>query len=95
MAMKKVGDIYTTLSERYNLHRSVVMEICAHPFRFTARRMADPEDERAIMIPYLCKVRMKRRMLGQKKDIAERTVERKTERYLNRQNERAKEGIEV
>ncbi len=93
--MKKVGDIYTTLSEKYNLHRSVVMEICAHPFRFTARRMADPEDERAVMIPYLCKVRMKRRMLGQKKEIAEQTVKRKMDRYLNRQNERSRERAEV
>lgn len=82
--MNKVGDIYTLLSDKYNLNRAVVMEICAAPFKFTTRRMADPNDETSIMIPYFGKFRLKRNMRGRKKDYSEHVQEVKRKKYDKR-----------
>lgn len=68
MAISKSGDIYTELSKKYGLHRNTIMSICNHVFIFTARRIADPEDERTIMLPYFGKIRVRKRFLGRKKE---------------------------
>lgn len=82
--MNKVGDIYTLLSDKYNLNRAVVMEICAAPFKFTTRRIADPNDERSIMIPYFGKFKLKRAIRGKKKDYSEHVQEVKRRKYERR-----------
>lgn len=82
--MRKVGDIYTILSDKYNLNRAVVMEICATPFKFTTRRMMDPDDEKTIMIPYFGKFRLKRRLLNKKRDYADHIKELKERKYEER-----------
>lgn len=83
--MKKVGDIYALLSDKYNLNRAVVMEICATPFKFTTRRIMDPNDERSIMIPYFGKFRLKKRLLGKKREYAEHVKDLKERKYESRE----------
>lgn len=82
--MNKVGDIFTTLSDKYGLHRSIIMEICAHPFRFSSRKIANPNDEKAMMMHYLGKFRIKRRYSGKKHEWCDGLEKIKEARRLNK-----------
>jgi len=63
------SDIYSILAKKYNLHRSIISVICNHPFIFASRRMADPNNEKTFMFAYLFKIKLKKRLIGKKRDI--------------------------
>lgn len=79
--MNKTGDIFTILADKYNLHRTVVIEICAHPFRFASRRIADPNDEKAVMMPRFGKFRLKNRYKGRKGEATAEIERKKNEKW--------------
>ena len=64
----QTSNIYRQLADRYNVPIQVVEVICNSPFKFTNKVMADPEDNRAIMLAYLFKIKLKNRLDGNKQN---------------------------
>ena len=85
--MNKVGDIFTKLSDKYGLHRTIIIEICAHPFRFASRRIADPTDSKSIMIQHFGKFILKPRYNGNKSLAVDLIEKRKDAKYDKRKSE--------
>lgn len=56
----KVG-IYTKLANKYNLPYNVVEVICNSPFVFANRCIANDDNIKPIMFPYLCKIKLKKK----------------------------------
>jgi len=78
--LSKNKDIYSILSEKHGLHKSVVSIICNHPFVFAARRIPDLDDEKSLMFIYLFKIRLKNRFKTKKRITYE---QRKEKRSIN------------
>ena len=60
------SNIYRQLADRYNIPIQVVEVICNSPFKFANKVMADPMDNRSIMLAYLFKIKLKDRLKGNK-----------------------------
>lgn len=52
-------NIYTKLSNKYNLPYQVIKVICNHPFMFANRKISEL-DTRPIMFSYLGKIKIKK-----------------------------------
>lgn len=89
--MNKTGDIFTILSDKYKLHRTVIIEICAHPFRFASRRIADQSDEKSIMIQHFGKFRLKPRYRGKKATATDLIEKKKDAKRARKKIERGSE----
>lgn len=76
MLPKKSKSIYTQLANKYNLPYQVIEVICNHPFKFAVDRISDPEDDRAIMFSYLCKLKLKKRY---KNELEIKSTDRESE----------------
>lgn len=61
MIPQKKTNIYTQLSNKYNVPYQVVEVICNHPFRFASNVISDPEDTKSIMFSYLFKIKLKKK----------------------------------
>lgn len=59
--MIKVQKLVSEFAKKYKLDPRAVNAILRSPFLFTADRMADDEDKRAIMLPYWGKYVLKPR----------------------------------
>ena len=66
--MRNQVSIYTKLSNKYNIPYPIIEVICNSPFKFTNKVMADPEDNRSIMLAYLFKIKLKNRLDGNKQN---------------------------
>lgn len=62
------SNIYRQLADRYDVPIQVIEVICNSPFKFTNKVMADPEDNRSIMLAYLFKIKLKNRLDGNKQN---------------------------
>ena len=51
------SNIYRQLADRYDVPIQVIEVICNSPFKFTNKVMADPTDNRSIMLAYLFKIK--------------------------------------
>lgn len=58
MQDKKVN-IYTQLSNKYNIPSQVIEVICNSPFRFAKEVMSNDDDTKDIMFAYLFKLKLK------------------------------------
>lgn len=61
MQNQKKTNIYTQLSNKYNIPYPVVEVICNSPFRFAKQVIENNEDEKDIMFAYLFKIKLKNR----------------------------------
>lgn len=58
--MRQTGmNIFSKLSQKYNLPTQVIKTICNHPFLFASRRISQL-DQRPIMFTYLGKIKIKK-----------------------------------
>lgn len=57
---------YEELSKKYNIPKSVIELICHYPFKFAAKKLADPIDTKTIMLSYLFKIKIKNRFKDNK-----------------------------
>jgi hypothetical protein len=62
------SNIYRQLADRYDVPIQVIEVICNSPFKFTNKVMADPTDNRSIMLAYLFKIKLKNRLDGNKQN---------------------------
>lgn len=62
------SNIYRQLADRYDVPIQVIEVICNSPFKFTNKVMADPIDNRSIMLAYLFKIKLKNRLDGNKQN---------------------------
>ena len=62
------SNIYRQLADRYDVPIQVVEVICNSPFKFTNKVMADPEDNRSIMLAYLFQIKLKNILDGNKQN---------------------------
>lgn len=77
-------DIHSVLARKYGIRRNVIEVICNHPFIFASRRIGDPDDEKTIMFSYLGKIKMKRKLIGKKRQIYDEEAAKKVLRYENK-----------
>ena len=56
-----MNQIYNTLAKKYGLDIRIIKEICASPFKFTHKVMADKYDTKGLMFAYLFKLKLKKR----------------------------------
>lgn len=58
--MKQTGvNIFSELSQKYNLPTQIIKIICIHPFLFANRKISQ-RDQRPLMFTYLGKIKIKR-----------------------------------
>ena len=62
------SNIYRQLADKYDVPIQVIEVICNSPFKFTNKVMADPMDNRSIMLAYLFKIKLKNRLDGNKQN---------------------------
>ena len=62
------SNIYRQLADRYDVPIQVIEVICNSPFKFTNKVMADPTDNKSIMLAYLFKIKLKNRLDGNKQN---------------------------
>lgn len=61
MIIQKDKNIYTKLSNKYNIPYQVIEVICNHPFKFANSIISDENNEKPIMFGYLFKIKKKKR----------------------------------
>ena len=59
MIPNKKVNIYTYLSNKYNIPVPVIEVICNSPFKFAKEIMSNDEDKKDIMFAYLFKLKLK------------------------------------
>lgn len=59
--------VYTQLANKYGVPYNVVAFICRHPFIFAVNKMADTDNMADIMFAYLFKMKLKSRVLNERK----------------------------
>lgn len=64
-------DIHSEIAKKHGVSKALAASVYTHVFVFAARKIADSEDERDILIPYFGRIRVKRRFLGRKKEKVE------------------------
>lgn len=58
--MKQTGvNIFSELSQKYNLPTQIIKAICIHPFLFANRKISQ-RDQRPLMFTYLGKIKIKK-----------------------------------
>lgn len=58
--MKQTGvNIFSELSQKYNLPTQIIKTICIHPFLFANRKISR-RDQRPLMFTYLGKIKIKK-----------------------------------
>lgn len=69
--MQKISqnNVYTILSNKYNIPYQVVEVICNHPFKFANTIISDKEDTKSIMFAYLFKLKIKNKFKDDKQTI--------------------------
>ena len=61
-----MNQIYNTLAKKYGLDIRIIKEICASPFKFTHKVMADKYDTKGLIFAYLFKIKLRNKFKDDK-----------------------------
>lgn len=70
---KKIID---DLVRKHGVNRRVIETICRTPFTFAAKTIRDDDDERPIMIYKFGKFKIKKSLVGKKREMADKAYDR-------------------
>lgn len=91
---KPKDDIYQKIGVKYGLHKSVVEAIVRSQFHFLRDVIADPDDERTIMLPRIGKFKYKIGLSGKKRELSDARKENYKERFDRRYKSTNKENVD-